>query len=47
MIESSNKILNYTKGFDLDKFLSDDKTPDEIHNKYLNKPAFSTYECVG
>jgi uncharacterized protein with HEPN domain len=30
MMESSNKILNYTKGFDLDKFLSDDKTADAV-----------------
>ena len=30
MMESSNKILSYTKGFDLDKFLSDDKTADAV-----------------
>ena len=30
MIESSRKILSYTKGFDLDKFLLDDKTADAV-----------------
>jgi len=30
MMESSNKILSYTKGFDLNKFLSDDKTADAV-----------------
>jgi putative transposase len=25
----------------------DDKTPNEVHNECLNKPEFSTYECVG
>jgi len=30
MMESSNKILTYTEGFDLDKFLSDDKTADAV-----------------
>ena len=30
MIESSSKILSYTKGFNLDKFLSDDKTADAV-----------------
>lgn len=25
----------------------DDKTPNEVHNKCLNKPDFSIYECVG
>ena len=30
MMESSYKILSYTKGFDLDKFLSDDKTADAV-----------------
>ena len=30
MMESSNKILIYTEGFDLDKFLSDDKTADAV-----------------
>ena len=30
MIESSSKILSYTKGFNLDKFQSDDKTADAV-----------------
>ncbi len=30
MLESANKILNYTNGFDLSKFLSDDKTADAV-----------------
>jgi len=30
MLESSKKILNYTIGFDHDKFLSDEKTTDAV-----------------
>ncbi len=30
MIESSIKILNYTSGFDRDKFLADEKTIDAV-----------------
>lgn len=30
MIESARKILVYTQGFDLDKFLSDGKTSDAV-----------------
>jgi len=30
MLESAQKILKYTRGFDRDKFLSDEKTADAV-----------------